>query len=249
MSEVIDFHDGGYRYLKSVFQYSAGVAANSGFAIERVRFARPLPLRDGFRAVEEHLRSLGRPTTAFCACELRSPSPFTEQAFEDFNRAYVTTLERWGIYRDGKNPVARTNVCPRHDPPAEPSLHAFSYAVATAGARPSFVIAGGGELRQGAGSYDDRIVRRGDTSPAGLREKMRYVVAEMGRRLAALGFSWAEALSTQAYTVFDIGPLVEEEIFRHGVAASGLTWHFCRPPVINIDYEMDVRAPARESLI
>ena len=101
------FAAGNYRYIPGVFQYSAGVAAEPGYAIERVRFARPVPLADGFAAVEARLSALGRPMTAFCACELRSPEPFSEQGFVDFNRLYVGTLERWGIYENERNPVAR----------------------------------------------------------------------------------------------------------------------------------------------
>jgi hypothetical protein len=127
MAEVISFAAGGYRYLKGPFQYSAGVAAEPGFVIERMHFVKPLPLAEGFAAVEGHLTAIGRPATSFCACELRSPAPFTEEGFVAFNREYVKTLERWGIYRDGANPVARTNVCPAVAPPASPSLHAFSY--------------------------------------------------------------------------------------------------------------------------
>src|SRR5919206_2726044 len=133
MADVIVFKPGGYRYIKAGFQFSSGVAAETGFAIERARLARPLPLAAGFGAVEAHLAALGRPSTAFAACELRSPEPFTEQGFDDFNREYVKTLTRWGIYRDGVNPavnpVARTNVCPQHDKPREPVLYAFSYSV------------------------------------------------------------------------------------------------------------------------
>src|SRR5690606_3285552 len=108
---------GGYRYIKGVFQYSSGVAAQPGFEIERARLLKPLPLVEGFALVEKHLAALGRPTTAFCACELRSAAPFTEQEFVAFNREYVKTLERWGIYKDEQNPVARTNVCPEYDKP------------------------------------------------------------------------------------------------------------------------------------
>ena len=76
---------------------------------------------------------------------------FSEQGFRDFNREYVRTLERWGIYRDGVNPVARTNVCPVYEAPAEPVLYAFSYTVPAPGAqRGSFIIAGSGEARGGA---------------------------------------------------------------------------------------------------
>ena len=247
MSDLVPFAPGGYRYLKSVFQYSAGVAAEDGFEIHRARLARPLPLADGFRAVERHLATLGRPTTAFCACELRSPEPFTEQGFTDFNRGYVVTLERWGLYKDGANPVARTNVCPMHGAPSSPSLYAFSYTVP--GSARSFIVSGGGEAAEGKGSYRERIVRYGDTSPGGLREKVRFVVGAMERRLAALGFGWADAGSTQAYSVFDIGALIGEEIAARGAAPNGLTWHFCRPPVVGIDFEMDVRGAAREMVL
>src|SRR5215203_2679765 len=116
-------------------------------------FRSPLPLLQAFRAAEEMIRAAGRPLTSFCACELRSPAPFTEQGFRAFNEAYVVTLEKWGIF-DGKvNPVARSNVCPEIDPPPEPSFHAFSFTVASAAAAPTFVIAGSGEAREGAGPY------------------------------------------------------------------------------------------------
>ena len=35
MADVRDFQEGGYRYIKAVFQYSGGVAALPGFEIER----------------------------------------------------------------------------------------------------------------------------------------------------------------------------------------------------------------------
>jgi len=247
MAEVITFAPGGYRYIKGPFQYSAGVAAEPGFEIERVRFLKPLPLAAGFTAVEAHLAAIGRLPTAFCACELRSPAPFTEQGFIEFNRHYVATLERWGIYRDGVNPVARTNVCPAVDAPSSPALFAFSYTLAAdAVPQRTFVIAGGGEAPEGKPNYRDHIVRRGDRTLDGLREKVRFVMAVMERRLAALGFAWSDTAVTQAYTVFDIGPLVMEEIVQRGAAAGGLTWNLCRPPVVDLDYEMDVRRPARE---
>ena len=250
MSEVIVFRQGGYRYIKAVFQYSSGVAAEPGFEIERARLARPLPLAAGFAAVEAHLNALGRPSTAFAACELRSAAPFSEQGFHDFNREYVQTLARWGIYNDAANPVARTNVCPEYGAPPEPALYAFSYTVpAPLALRGSFIIAGGGEARDGAGSFAERSVRHGETSPEAMREKVRFVMAEMERRLAALGFSWKDALSTQAYSVRDIGALVGTEIAARGAAAGGLCWHYARPPVTGLEYEMDVRGAARELLI
>jgi hypothetical protein len=250
MVETAEFGAGGYRYVRGPFQYSGGVAAAPGFAIERARFSRRPSIADGFAAIEAHLSALGRPVTAFCACELRSPAPFTEQGFVAFNRVYVGTLERWGIFRDEENPVARSNVCPETDPPLEPSFEAFSYTVpAPADARASFVIAGSAEAAEGPGSYDERIIRLGDTSPEAMREKARYVLGAMETRMTALGVGWADASATQAYTVHDLHSVMAEEIAARGAAPAGLTWYYARPPVEGLDYEMDVRGVALERVL
>jgi hypothetical protein len=250
MGEVVVVPSAGYRYLAGVFQYSAGVAAEPDFEIERARFLRSMPLDEGFRTVEAHLRRLERPLAAFCACELRSPAPFTEEGFAAFNRVYVGALERWGICRQGANPVARSNVCPDVDQPPVPSFYAFSYTVPVhAGWRPTFHIAGSGEAPEGKHNYRDHIIRRGDTSPEGLRDKARYVLGEMERRMTALGVNWSQATATQLYTVHDVHPFVADEIVRRGAASGGLTWHFARPPVVGLDFEMDVRGVLREIIL
>jgi hypothetical protein len=257
MAGVAVFPAGGYRYIPAVFQYSSGVAAETGFELERVRFHEPLRLADGFAAVEAHLHALGRPLAAFAACELRSPEPFTEQGFYDFNRAYVLTLERWGIYTGGDepvNPVSRTNVCPMYHAPAEAMMSAFSYTVPVQkhgerSAPATFVLAGGGEALGRGASHRERIVRRGDTSAEGLREKVAAVVAEMERRLQLLGFSWRDAGSTQAYTVQNIGHLAGELLAARGACDNGLVWVYARPPVVELEFEMDVRRVARDLLL
>lgn len=249
MAGPVDFSAGGYRFIPSVFQYSAGAAALPGHAIERVRFRAPVPIAEGFARIERIIGAAGRPLTAFCACELRSPAPFTEQGFRAFNEVYVVTLEKWGLF-DGKvNPVARSNVCPDIDPPAEPSFHAFSFTVAAADAAPSFVIAGGAEAREGGASYRERTVRSGETTPDAMREKAHYVLGEMERRMAALDFGWPDTTATQVYTVQDLHPFLADEIVRRGAARSGLTWHFARPPVRGLEYEMDCRGVARERVV
>ena len=78
---TLTFEPGGYHFVKGVFQYSAGVAAVPGHRIVRVRFLDPVPLEEGFRRIEQIIGAAGRPLTAFCACELRSPAPFTEDGF------------------------------------------------------------------------------------------------------------------------------------------------------------------------
>jgi hypothetical protein len=239
---TIDASGGGYSYIPGVFQYSAGVSALPGFRIERVRFSRPVPLREGFALAARIIESAGRPLTAFCACELRSPAPFTEAGFRAFNEGYVSMLVDWGVVKDGVNPVARSNVCPDVDPPAEPGFHAFAFTTVAAKASPSFVIAGSGEVPEGMANYRDHIVRRGDLSPEGLRDKARWVLGEMERRMAAFGMSWQQTTAVQLYTVHDVYPFLRDELVRRGTARHGLTWHFDRPPIVDIEYEMDCRA-------
>jgi hypothetical protein len=243
------FAPGGYRFIPAVFQYSGGVAAEPGYRIERVTFRNPVPLAAGFARVKAIIEARGRPLTAFCACELRSPEPFTEAGFKAFNEVYVGTLARWGIYDGRTNPVARSNVCPELDKPVEPSFHAFAYTVPAEAPIPSFCVAGSGECPEGRSNYGDHIVRRRDVGADGLAEKARWVLGEMERRLGALGFGWAQTTATQVYTVHNFHPLTATEIVRRGAARQGLTWHYCRPPVVDIDYEMDCRGVAIEHVV
>jgi hypothetical protein len=248
VSQTIVFNEGNYRYIPGVFQYSAGVAAEPGFTVERAMLARPLPLLEGFQVIEQHLAAIGRPITAFCACEMRSPAPFTESGFVAFNKDYVQTLDGWGLYRNGDNPVARTNVCPEHQPPTVPSLYAFSYTVPATVTSGGFIVAGSGETKEGQGDYRNTIVRLGDTSPEAMREKMRFVVDAMHQRLTALGFDWDDVTRSNVYTVHDIGALVGDELVARGVAQRGFTWLLSRPPVVDIEFEMDLGG-ARSELV
>lgn len=242
------FAPGGYRFIPGVFQYSGGAAAEPGFRIERVTFRNRVPLVRGFERAAAILAAHGRPLTAFCACELRSLGQFSDAGFRSFNETYVETLAKWGIYDAATrtNPVARSNVCPEIGPPAEPCFHAFSFTVPTEEKTPTFVVAGSGEAREGGASYRERTVRYGETSAEAMREKAIFVLAEMERRLKLLGCTWAHTTATQVYTVHNLYPFLADEIVRRGAARSGLTWHFCRPPVQGLEYEMDCRSVAVE---
>jgi hypothetical protein len=134
--------------------------------------------------------------------------------------------------------------------PPPQSFYAFSYTVPSEDrAARSFVAAGSGEAREGGPSYEGRIIRCGDQSSEAMREKARFVLGAMEQRMAALGFGWADVTATQVYTIFDIHPLLADEIIRRGAIPSGLTWHFARPPVQGLDFEMDVRGVAHEFVI
>jgi hypothetical protein len=245
MSRLLPRADGGYDFLEGVFPYSQGVIAHAGYAIVRARFARPLPVTAGFAAIAAHLAALGRPRTALCAAELRSPQPFSFEGFREFNRGYVGVLADWGLVREGLNPVARSNVAPAVDPPGEPCFHAFCYSVPAVGASGDYVVAGSGEWPEG-GRFPDDLVARGDVSPEGLRRKARFVLEVMQARLAGLGARWSEASATQVYTVHDFHPLVAEIAARAGPA---LDWRYSRPPIEGIEFEMDLRRVAAERLL
>lgn len=251
MVNSIVFEAGGYRYVPGPFQYSGGVAAQPGFALERVRFSRPVPVAAGFEIIENHLKDVGRPFTAFAACELRSPAPFTEAEFIAFNRVYVGTLERWGIFSNDNNPVARANVCPEINPPTEPCFEAFTYTVKSdrSDGQPNFVIAGGAEAIAGASTYEGNIVRPGDTSSDGMRAKAVHVLGEMERRMNILNVGWQDATATQVYTVHDIHPFLADGIVKRGATPAGLTWYYARPPVVDLEFEMDLRGIAVERTI
>jgi hypothetical protein len=249
MIETVEAANGGYKFMPGVSQYSAGVAAMPGFTLERVRFTKPVPLRDGFARIAQIVKDAGRPLTAFAACELRSPAPFTESGFAAFNEIYTGTLKDWGVVRNGINPVARSNVCPKIDPPSEPSFHAFSYTVAAANAPTSFVVAGSGEAPEGKSNYRDHAVRLGDTSPAAMLEKAKWVLGEMERRMSAFGGDWSQVTAVQLYTVHDIYQFIETELGMRGIFQQGLTWYFNRPPVQDLEYEMDCRRVFIERVI
>jgi hypothetical protein len=256
MYSIAVFKEGGYRYLPSVFQYSAGVAAEPGFQLVQARFRSLLPINDAFTCIENHLKKIGRPLTAFAHCELRSPRQFDDQGFIDFNRAYVKTLEQWGIYRAKSvgrefiNPVARTNVCPEYFGPTEVAMYSFAYTVPTISDPPGgFILSGGGDARSGSEPYRDRIIAFGDTSISGLRLKMEFVSNEMTKRLKSLSFNWSDVTSAQAYSVHNIGSLVEEVFAKQGYLHSGINWHFARPPVAGLDFEMDLRGQVNQIFI
>jgi hypothetical protein len=226
------------------------VKADDGFEIVRVRFRRPLALAEGLSAAANYLTSVSRGVAAFCACELRSPAPFSEQGFAEFNKEYVDWLDKWGLIKDGINPVARTNVCPEIEPPAQVSIYAFSYTRPASSQRSGgFVVAGSGEAPEGKANYRDFAIRLGDRSPAGLLEKCRWVLGEMERRMAALGAGWADATGAHVYTAYDLHALMKTEITPRGAASNGLSWHFSRPPVQDLDYEMDVRGVSTELVV
>jgi hypothetical protein len=162
-------------------------------------------------------------------------------------------LQKWGIYQPQNagtkaiNPVARTNVCPEFFGPKEISMLAFTYTVPCAtDSNANFVLSGGGDARPGSEPYKDRIIAFGDHSQSGLQLKVEFVIQEMEKRLKSLGFTWSDVACTQSYSVHNIGGLVESLLASRGLMRNGLSWHFARPPVMGLDFEMDLRGAVNQ---
>jgi hypothetical protein len=247
---LVENKRGNYAFLKGIAPYSGGVVAEAGFEVVHVRFERYLSLRAGFDVVEEHLKRAGRPLQAMCGMELRSPKPFSFTGFNQFNAGYIDVLKKWDILLDGLNPVARTNIAPAVNPPEEPSLYGFSYTIPSEASRKTFVVAGAGELPEGSLDPHD-VIRRGESSAAAIREKAHFVMGLMEGRLRGLGVGWNDVTVSEIYTVHDILQFIEEELVKRMEkgGAHGLTWHYSRPPIESIEYEMDLRGCLTEFVI
>ncbi|HEY0878248.1 MAG TPA: hypothetical protein VGE10_07320 [Zeimonas sp.] len=253
-----------YAYLRGGPAFSSGVVALPGYEIVRARFSRLLPLQEGFDAIAAHLRQRNRPLTALCAAELRSPQPFTLGGFGGFNAQYVGVLRQWGLVVDQAIPVARSNVCPLYEPPAEPSFHAFCYTAPIGAAHAgllttsdhapeapaprAFVVSGFAEWLEGT-PFPAAIVARGDTSPDGLARKIAFVLDGLQRNTVALGAQWTTLTAIQVYTVHEFGTLVGSCFAPRGLARLGLEWHVCRPPIDELEFEIDVRGVRRELVV
>ncbi len=246
---LIAHPSGCYKFLKGIAPYSCGVVAENGFQIVHVTLREATPWREGFDRIEAHLKASDLGRDALCGVELRSPKPFTMEGFIEFNRDYCERLEAWGLYADGVNPIARTNVAPLHNPPPAPVVRGFSYAEpSTGGAAATLVIAGAGELVDGA-LEEDQIIRRGETGPEAIAEKADFVIQVMAERLAGLGANWDQINTVDVYTAHPVDPLIDRLVALAPVKKYGFVHHITRPPVVDIEYEMDMRGPAREVVV
>jgi hypothetical protein len=243
-----DVPAGHYRFLPGIAPYSSGVVAMSGHQIVHATLRAPVQWREGFALIDRHLRGEDRPRAALCAIALRSPKPFTFDGFAEFNAGYRAVLDSWGLLVDGANPIARTNVAPLVAAPGEPSLYGFAYTLPGATQRPTFVVAGSGEVVELAA---ERIVRRGETSPDAIREKAAFVMNVMQTRLRGLAADWPDVTTIDVYTPHPIEPFVRDVLLGTAGAAAihGVRWYPSHPPIVGLAYEMDLRGVARDIVL
>jgi len=242
-------HTGGYRFLPGIAPYSSGVIALPGFEIVHVTLQSPLPWHTGLTAAFGYLKGREFSDHNLCGVELRCPKPYSLQGFVDFNNDYRRLLIERDLLIDGVNPVARTNVAPVTDPPKEPMLFAFSYARPSSLTRPTFVVAGGGELPDGE-LAERRIVRVGEATSDALIEKAECVADIMNSRLAALGGTGDLLTAIDVYTAHPLRPLLDEVLLPKlpAIASRGVHWFYSRPPIVDIEFEMDMRGVPREEI-
>lgn len=256
MSNQIQRPEGNFSFVPAHGTYCSDVIPHSGFQVVHATFVQSVPLVAGFEAIEAHLAGCGRPVHALCGLELRISQALGFRDFDSFNQNYVALLDQYRLRNNEgeatRATMTRTNVAPETPAakPSEPSIFAFSYVVPglRSGSRKSFVCSGSGEL---AGTGRDSIVALGDTSPDGLRAKARWVMQNYDRRITGLGLSWADVTCVNLYCVHPPTSFLEQEMLhvmgRH--AWLGVHWHYARPPIIEIEFEADLRGTAIEQYL
>ncbi len=247
---LIENPRGNYRFLTGIAPYSSGVVAMPGFEIVHVNLQQPIVYLEGFERIARLLTAAGRPLHALCSIELRLPAPLSFEGFATFNNEYQQLLSDRDLMLDGRNPIARTNIAPAVQAPEEPSLYAFAYSVPSANenTRPTFIVAGAGDLEDQGNLSPDAIVRPNETSDEALREKAATVMQVMQTRLDGLQVYWAAATTIDVYTVYALEPyLVDTLLARMDKAAiHGVHWHFSHPPIEGLAFEMDLRGVREE---
>ena len=92
------------------------------------------------------------------------------------------------------------------------------------------------------------IVARGDLSAEGVATKARFVMDLMESRLHGLGGDWKDVTCLDVYTVHNVEKVVPEIVLgRVGESAiHGVQWFPSRPPIEEIEFEMDLRGVVSE---
>ncbi|MFN8442062.1 MAG: hypothetical protein U0175_14875 [Caldilineaceae bacterium] len=229
---------GGYHYLPHRIAFGDGVVAAAGFEIVHAAFFKPLPFAQGFDAAVAYLKSIGRPVDALCGAELRSPKPFTNAGFAEFNNSYVAKLDAMGVRMDGVTPMTRSNVAPVSTPPNEVALYAFSYTLPSVRTQKTFVVSGAADVD------DQGPVAAGDTSAEGLRTKARFVWNELAAAMQNLGVDAATVTATNFYTAEPMH--VNLLKIMHCEGLHGARWYYSLPPIEGLSFEVDVRCTYRE---
>ena len=248
--QTVPHPTGEYAFLPGIDPYSCGVIAAPGWEIVHATLDRPLPWHHGMLSIRSYLETIGRHRHALCGAELRCPAPYSMGDFIAFNTKYRALLDDWEMILDNVNPLARTNVAPVTNPPTEPMIHGFSYTSPNQNSPPTFVVAGAGELREGA--LDSQgIVRRGETCADAMQEKAKYVVEVMRERQQGLGAADESLTVIDVYTEHPLQHILSDVIkpVLPAAARLGVHWYHTQPPVKEIEFEMDMRGVVQDIVL
>jgi len=246
---LINNEKGGYHFLKGIDPYSCGVISNDGYEICHAICSNPIPWREGFEFIDQYLRERNLARHALCAVQLRSPKSYSMEDFINYNREYSEVLHGWDLSVAGVNPLARSHLIPLTLKLKVPVMHAFSYVVANNNAnRPTFIVAGAGELLNGGALNDENIVCPHQTDAVSMKLKAECVMDAMVERIKGLGAKWEWVTSVDVYTRHPIDKLLNDVIKPRLSRAlrCGVTIQDNSPPVEAIEFEMDMRGITKE---
>ncbi len=238
MTNLVPHPSGAFAFLPASTTFSNGLVVAPDHRLADWEFVEPLPLRPAFDRVAAELEQRGLTWTALAGVELRSPAPFTPAGFAEFNGEYTRLLAEYYPLPDGTlPPYTRTNVAPVVAHVAEPSVRLVHIVEPNPGAHGDFVVSGAAEVT-GAPSPETTIAF-GDTSPAGMRAKADFVIAELAARVAGLGVPIDTVRTIDVYTAATLEWL-ETVIASTFVGASrhGVHRWIAHPPVTDLAFEM-----------
>jgi hypothetical protein len=207
---------GGYRFLPGIAPFSSGAAASPGHQVVHATLRAPIPWREGFVLIDRHLHA--EAPSARRAVRHRAPEPGTVQlrGIRRVQRRVSGTARR--VEAPGRR---RESDCshepsrPSSERPPSPRSTGFGYTIPGASARPTFIVAGAGEMRdRGVGA--EGIVRHGETSAdADARESRARDEHDAGAP-ARLGVGWADVTTIDIYTAQPIESFVADTVLRPG---------------------------------
>ncbi len=247
----IERNEGNYRYVAGHGTYCNDVVPGPGHAVAHAVFATAQPLARGLEFIQSYLAGLGRPMAALCGAELRIREALSFAGFAALNATYIALLDTYNLRQNGLGTMTRTNVAPEvaAAKPTEPGIFGFSYIVPGAPTgRRTFVSSGSGEL---AGEGREGIVRLGDSSVDGMREKTRWVMRAISSRLPGLGVSIEDVTHVNLYTVRPLDAILEHEVLDvlGARAGMGVHWHYARPPIVELEFEADLKGVLHEAYL
>jgi hypothetical protein len=247
MPKLTSRPEGNFSFLADSRIFCTGAVADKDHTMAHATFKAPIPLARGFAAIADYMQAIGRPMTAVAGLELRINKPLSFDGFRALSATYIKLLDKYGLRVGEHATTTRTNVAiePIALAPKTPSIYGFTFTIPGArdGNRAGFVGSGIGELD---GGTRDKIVQLGKTSPKAMRIKAEWVMNAVKAQMGSLGVKWNDVSHTNLYTVRSVDSYFGDVIVATMGAPSryGVNWLYSRPPIEEIEVEVDVRGTA-----